>query len=116
MKKVRFKAFVSCFFLIAAISVKAQTIDSTLATYSEKYGQERMYVHFDKSAYTAGETIWFKVYMMEAIFPAAASKTVYLDWTDNTGKILLHSVFPLVNGMTNGQFDLPADYAGKALH
>jgi len=116
MKKVSYKVIVTAYFLITTLFAAAQNIDSTLATYSDKYGQERMYLHFDKSAYTAGETIWFKVYTMEAIYPAMVSKSVYLDWTDNTGKTLLHSVFPLINGITNGQFEVPADYAGKALH
>ncbi len=106
----------SGYLLAAAIFARAQNIDSTISIYGDKFGQERMYLHFDKSAYSAGETIWFKVYMMETIYPAGVSKSVYLDWTDNTGKILLHGVFPLVNGITNGQFDVPADYTGKSLH
>ncbi|MBS1609456.1 MAG: hypothetical protein JSS70_12000 [Bacteroidetes bacterium] len=102
--------------LSAGLFVKAQNIDSTIAVYSDKYSQERMYLHFDKSSYSAGETVWFKVYMMDAIYPAAQSKSVYLDWTDNTGKLLLHSVFPMTNGLSNGQFEIPVDYKGNSLH
>lgn len=120
MKKVSllkvYPIFLVCFFLSTALLVKAQNIDSTIAEYADKYSQERMYLHFDKSSYSAGETVWFKVYMMDAIYPAAQSKSVYLDWTDNTGKLLLHSVFPLTNGLSNGQFEIPADFKGNSLH
>lgn len=120
MKKVSlskvYRVFLIGCLLSADLFVNAQNIDSTIAVYSDKYSQERMYLHFDKSSYSAGETVWFKVYMMDAIYPAAQSKSVYLDWTDNTGKLLLHSVFPMTSGLSNGQFEIPADYAGTSLH
>ncbi|MES1221028.1 MAG: hypothetical protein ABUT20_36345, partial [Bacteroidota bacterium] len=120
MKKVNLSKFYQwflfcCLFCTGSIAY-AQNIDSTIAVYGDKYSQERMYLHFDKPSYSAGETVWFKVYMMDAIYPAGVSKTVYLDWTDNTGKLLLHSVFPLANGLSNGQFDVPADYTGGSIH
>ena len=46
----------------------AQNIDSTIAIYANEYGQERTYLHYDKSTYVPGETIWFKAYLMEGIF------------------------------------------------
>ena len=121
MKKILY----ACTVLAAICSLHAYGQNDNLVTNNAVAGLkslsgnriiEKVYLHFDKPAYAAGETIWFKVYMMEAIYPAGVSKSVYFDWTDNTGKILLHSVFPLVNGITNGQFEVPADYAGKALH
>ena len=78
MKKVSlfkiYRYFLFCCVFSAGFFAKAQNLDSTIAVYSDKYSQERMYLHFDKSTYSAGETVWFKVYMMEAIFPAAVSK------------------------------------------
>jgi hypothetical protein len=120
MKKVSlsgiYRGFLFYCMVTSVFYAGAQNLDSTIAVYNEKYSPERMYLHFDKSTYSAGETIWFKVYMMDAIFPAAASKSVYLDWTDNSGKVLLHSVFPITNGLGNGQFDVPADYKGGSIH
>ena len=120
MKKVSllkiYRYFLFCCVFSTGSFAKAQNLDSTIAVYSDKYSQERMYLHFDKSTYSAGETVWFKVYMMDAIFPAAVSKSVYLDWTDNTGKLLLHSVFPITNGLGNGQFDVPKDFTGGSIH
>ncbi len=98
-------------------AVKAQVLDSTLAVYSAKYQQERTYLHYDKAAYTPGETIWFKAYLMEGIFPVEGSKTFYVDWVDDKGSLLYHTSSPIVTGgVTNGQFDIPENYAGNFIH
>ncbi|MDQ2718679.1 MAG: hypothetical protein M3Z26_02780 [Bacteroidota bacterium] len=97
-------------------NVQSQNIDSTIARYANDFGQERMYLHFDKSSYSPGETIWFKAYLMKAIFPADESKTIYLDWTDEKGNLLLHSLSPVQDAITFGQFDVPANYQGGFIH
>ncbi len=94
----------------------AQVIDSVIARYATQFGQERVYFHYDKSAYAPGETVWFKTYLMEGVYPADASRTLYTDWSDDKGKLLYRSVSPIVDGTTNGQFDVPAGYTGKYIH
>ena len=112
---IRSFLFAWCLLGIAVLAT-AQQLDSTIETYFDQYSQERIYLHFDKSSYSSGETVWFKVYMKEATLPADASKTVYLDWIDNKGNILSHDAFPLVDGISNGQFEIPAEYVGKSIH
>lgn len=97
-------------------SAKAQNIDAAIDAYATKYSPERAYIHYDKAAYTAGDTIWFKVYLMNEIAPATESKTLYTDWIDDKGGLLLHAVSPIVEGVTNGQFNIPDDYKGKFIH
>lgn len=95
----------------------AQNIDSTINQYATNYAQERIYLQYDKSTYVPGETLWFKAYLMENIFPAeTGSKTLYTDWTDDKGNVLSHVVSPVQGATTNGQFDIPANYAGKFIH
>jgi hypothetical protein len=94
----------------------AQKLEQTLATYAAHYGQERAYLHYDKAAYAAGETVWFKAYLMEGIFPATGSKTLYVDWVDEKGTVLKHNVSPVVDAVSNGQFDIPEDYSGHFIH
>jgi hypothetical protein len=103
-------------FLLSSFYIQAQNIDSTIEKYATAYGQERAYLHYDKSNYAAGETVWYKVYLMNGIFPSDDSKTFYLDWTDDKGKLLLHSLIPLVYATASGQFDIPATYTGKFIH
>ena len=103
-------------FYFSIFKSTAQNIENNLQTYSDTFGQERIYIHYDKSSYAPGETIWFKTYMMQAIFPVDQSKTVYIDWTDQNGNLLLHSVSPIQNGTSFGQFDIPGNYKGRYIH
>ena len=107
-------ATITALFIIKAVS--AQPIDSTLSRYANDFLQEKAWLHYDKSSYYPGETIWFKAYLMEAFYPSAGSKTLYTDWIDEDGKVLMHLVSPLVSATTNGQFEIPADYSGSFIH
>ena len=57
-----------------------------------------------------------KLYMMQTIFPAEDSKSVYVDWTDQDGKLLEHTISPVQDGTAFGQFKIPDNYKGKFLH
>ncbi|HZI55110.1 MAG TPA: hypothetical protein VFD56_15445, partial [Chitinophagaceae bacterium] len=102
--------------LFSFFSAKAQNIDAAIAAFAEAYSPERAYFHYDKSAYSAGETIWYRAYLLNEIIPADESKTLYIDWIDDKGKLLLHAVSPLLDAMTNGQFEIPAEYKGKLIY
>jgi hypothetical protein len=104
------------FFFIFCLQATAQDITTKINNYGEKYSPERAYLHYDKSSYAAGETIWFKVYMMSTFLPADDSKNIYVDWLDDKGIPFLHGTCPIVAGVSNGQFDIPADYKGKFIH
>ncbi|HEX2627749.1 MAG TPA: hypothetical protein VHM26_02015 [Chitinophagaceae bacterium] len=93
-----------------------QTIDQTIATYAEKFSQERVYIHYDKSSYAPGETIWFKAYLMDGINPAGDSKNFYVDFTDEKGVMVSRMVLPIVDANTNGQLEIPLEYKGTYLH
>src|SRR5688500_18406585 len=78
---------------------KAKSIDSNIESYANQYSPERLYIHYNKPGYSAGETVWFKVYMMNEVIPADESKTLYVDWIDDRGNLLLHTVSPLVEAV-----------------
>jgi hypothetical protein len=94
----------------------AQNFGNNLQTYANNFTEERIYLHYDKSSYAPGETIWFKTYLMQTIFPAGDSKTVYIDWTDENGKLLLHTLGPVQDGTSYGQFAIPENYKGQYIH
>lgn len=112
MRTILCLVFLIPVFLVA----KAQSLDSTLSKMATDYPTEKAYLHYDKSSYYAGETIWFKAYLMEGIYPAIQSKTLYIDWIDDKGTVLSHTVSPVVDAVTNGQFDVPAEYTGDFVH
>ena len=97
-------------------TLQAQSFDSLLQRYGSMIPQEKAWLHFDKSAYLPGETVWFKAYVVEELFPAEASKTLYIDWIDEQGTVLSHTVSPLVSGVSNGQFDIPSGMKGNFIH
>jgi len=105
--------FVFAWILLCNFSLRAQDIVSKIENYAAAYNAERAYLHYDKSSYFPGETIWFKAYVLNELAPATESKNFYVDWIDDKGQVLHHTVAPLVNGLTNGQFDIPEDYKGK---
>lgn len=109
-------AFLLCFFPALLLTAHAQQMEDNIEAYASVFSPERIYIHYDKSAYTAGETIWFKAYLFNEVVPADDSKTLYVDWIDDKGTILQHAVSPLVDAVTNGQFDIPADYKGRILY
>jgi len=98
------------------ISASAQNIDSVLLKYATNFGQQKMYLQYDKYAYVPGETIWFKDYIMKGMLPDDESKTVYVDWIGEYGNILLHSVCAVEDAATFGQFDIPLSYTGHFIH
>lgn len=111
------KYFFSCLTLLfLSIVSDSQTLQSTLEKYASNYQPEKVYIQYDKSAYYPAETIWFKAYLMEGLFPAEKSKTLYIDWISGNGTVLSHTVSPIVDASTNGQFDVPRDYAGSFIH
>jgi len=103
-------------FLLSILSVAAQNIENNLQVYANNFTQERIYLHYDKSTYAPGETVWFKAYLMQTIFPVDQSKTVYIDWTNDKGDLLLHTVSPIENGTAFGQFDIPETYNAPYIH
>jgi hypothetical protein len=84
-----------------------QRIDSLVNTLGEKYPQEKIYVHFDKSFYNAGETIWFKAYLTADNSTFVFSKTVYAELIDDKGSILQKKMMPVYESGAASNFDLP---------
>lgn len=110
------KLITACIFTLLVYGAGSQELEKTLARYSDQFQHEKAWLHYDKSSYHAGETIWFKAYLMEDLYPAGASKTLYVDWIAGNGTVLSHTVSPVVEGTTNGQFGIPEDYEGDFIH
>jgi hypothetical protein len=114
MKK-NLASFFSLLFLLST-QLYAQKIDSTLAKYADDYQQEKIHIHFDKGIYNKGETVWFKAYVLTGLDLSDYSKNFYVDWFDDKGTLIRHSVSPMFEATAKGKFDIPNDYKGKFLH
>jgi len=71
---------------------------------------EKLYVQTDKSFYTPGEVIWFKVYAVDGIFnkPLDLSKAAYVEILDKDHKQILAGKVPMNDGSGSGSFTIPA--------
>src|SRR5215203_252140 len=113
MRRIASFIFLSIIFIV---KVSSQSLDSTLLKISSNYQSEKIYLQYDKSSYYAGETIWFKAYLLDGIVPATESKTLYIDWVSDNGTLLSHTVSPIVDGTTNGQIEVPENYSSNFVH
>lgn len=106
---------VFCFFLMASF-LYAQQVDSLLSIYRENFQQEKIHLHFDKSIYQKGETIWFKAYIFAGETPSDYSRNFFVDWFDQDGNLLKHTVNPIFESSARCQFDIPKNYIGKNIY
>lgn len=87
-----------------------EKIVSKFNQYHNEVPQEKAYLHLDKSYYTAGETIWFKAYLVEAnsLMPDTVSIPLYVELIDNQrGKVIDKRILKLEGGSAAADFMLP---------
>ena len=72
--------------LLVALSAHAdeKNLDKMVfnaAVVNNLFPQERVYLHFDNTAYYLGETMWFKAYVTEGVkdAPSTLSKVLYVE-------------------------------------
>ncbi len=98
---------------LLSTSIKAQNLDSSLINFFQQSSFEKAYVHFDNSRYAAGQTIWYKAYLLSGFEPSLISKNFYIDWYDDQGRLISSSVSPINYAYASGNFQLPEKYQGK---
>ena len=111
----KFTLLITLLFLFC-YRLSAQKIDSTLAKYADEYPQEKAHLHFDKGIYYKGETVWYKAYIIAGLDLTDCSKNFYVDWFDDKGTLLRHTMTPMFAASARGQFAIPPDYKGKFVH
>ncbi len=95
-----------------------ERIIAQLENYRQKSPQEKLYLHFDKSYYVAGETMWFKGYLFDGISHAvdSVSRVVYVDLiNESTGKTIIKRMLKCL-GSTHGDISLPDTLSEGVYH
>lgn len=86
------------------------TIHESLTEYLREFPQEKVYFHLDKPFYAAGDTIWFKAYLADAMLhlPLPLSKVLYVDIIkEDHGRLISHNLVRINQGFSHGQITLP---------
>ncbi len=92
---------------VFAYTSQAQEIDSMMNIYASNYPQQKVYVHFDKSIYRAGETVWFKAYIFSGFEPSLISRNFFAELIDKDGTVIQRKVYPVVESSAAGDFEIP---------
>lgn len=85
-----------------------QKVLDDMAVYSGNNPQEKLYLHLDKYAYTAGETVWFKAYATIGIQNLFSNHSgiAYVELIDGAKKVVNSMTIPMVMGLGMGDFKL----------
>ena len=72
----------------SVICAQAGNIADSILSHYKKLPHEKVYVHTDKPYYAAGDTIWFRAHVADAVTnsPTNKSKFVYVELLDNNDK------------------------------
>ena len=79
------------------------------ARFDYRYPREKVYLHFDNSAYLLGDTIWYKAYVVRAssLKPTALSRVLYVELLNADGQQVEKQTLKLDSlGMASGAFFL----------
>lgn len=72
---------------------------------------EKVYLHVDRENYLAGDDIWFKAYLIDALDHLLTdhSNNLHVELISPSSKIISSRIIRLEGGLGNGDFKLPAD-------
>jgi hypothetical protein len=96
------------FWLPVFVTAQQLSPEAALQQYA-KYPNERIFVQFDKSQYLAGETVHYKAWVFVKSALSYISTNLYVDWMDTRQKPVSSAAVPLVGGVGEGSFTIPAD-------
>ena len=122
MKMYKYKSLYTLLFLLCTLlntNAHAQSLPEqteqlfekfkTAARFDYKYPREKVYVHFDNSAYLTGDTIWYKAYVVRAssLKPTTLSKVLYVELLNADGQNVINQVLRIDSmGTAQGAFPL----------
>lgn len=101
-----FLLFIGPAFFSAAQTGVAEKMAAALDSFSFIRPQEKTYLQTDRTAYRAGESIWFKAYTLLNERPSVLSKVIYIDLVDPAGAVIEKNMLKLTGGSAHGVMDI----------
>lgn len=93
--------------LIFCFQANSQSPGELLDRWSAKTPIEKVYLHFDRENYIAGETAWFKAYTYSDYQPDTISTSLFVELVHYNGTRITTSIVPILLGVATGQLDIP---------
>lgn len=86
-----------------------EKIIAAFESYISENPQEKVYLHYDRPYYAAGETIWFKAYLTVGPYqiPSSLSNTIYVELINSENQIIQQLKIFSSEGFAAGQIQLP---------
>ena len=91
-----------------------EQIVGLLTRYSQQHPQEKIYIHTDKPYYVAGDTLWYKAYLVAAATnePDTLSNVLYVELIQpESREVLSQQTLDVKHGVANGAFSLPPQWS-----
>ncbi len=112
---LRFTYWCLLLFATNAVSYAQSGMDTLLLNYKKSDTREKMYVHFDKSIYNPGETIWFKAYLSTGVSRSEVSTNFYAELYADSGRLMHKITAPVLFSGAHSHFEIPENYTGQRL-
>lgn len=82
--------------------------EEAIRHYFSELPVEKVYLHLDKDYYRAGESIWFKSYLIDGIThePLAGNSNVYVELIDSRSRLVRKKILSSSEGIGMGDFPL----------
>ena len=106
-KQAMYKLFIFLFLtcIFGSLIVNSQNIENWISS-NEKIPAEKIYIQTDAENYFTGDTVWFKVYLIDSrsgqLIPRA--ENVYVNVIDESGESVIKLVLLCFNGQASGRF------------
>lgn len=104
---MRLKKAILVLFTLANTSIYSQKPEDLLNNWAIHAPIEKVYLHFDRDNYLAGETAWFKAYLYSDYQPDTISTSLYVEFLKKGSDIITRKVLPVFFGGASGQIELP---------
>jgi hypothetical protein len=94
------------------INVSPDSIEARFIAQLRDYPQEKIHVRTDKSCYLTGETVWFRIYLVDAFshHPDTTSRYVYAELINPLDSVVRRAKIRPTDGVYNGYIALEEDF------
>ncbi len=86
-------------------------IRDSLESYSSFVSHQKVFLHLDKSSYLAGQTIWFRAYLLDGMdnIPVRSKNNLFVDLIDSRGEAIAVRMLLAEEGGAHGDILLADD-------